>query len=212
MKYGDLTLGQIEAVVNKLGGMDGVRQLLRGEMVIRRKSFLLRSTVKLGGPQSISELNAALAINNWTLGDWARTIMQRVVLTATESELDIIVVTLSELGLDENARWHVVCRNAEEFGFQLCPAEAVLRLCAQGLDLQPGEDLLIGMAPLVDASNQPRIFEIHRLLFVDQKRLSAHNINAPTYNTDRIVFVRPRKRNIMKPEGPEGVGKTAYSE
>jgi len=29
MKYGELNLGQVEAVVNKLGGMDGVRRLLR---------------------------------------------------------------------------------------------------------------------------------------------------------------------------------------
>jgi hypothetical protein len=34
MKYGNLTLGQIEAVVNKLGGMDGVERLLRGELSV----------------------------------------------------------------------------------------------------------------------------------------------------------------------------------
>ncbi|PIR72123.1 MAG: hypothetical protein COU42_02245 [Candidatus Nealsonbacteria bacterium CG10_big_fil_rev_8_21_14_0_10_36_24] len=33
MKYGELTLGQIEAVVNKLGGMNGVNKLLSGELV-----------------------------------------------------------------------------------------------------------------------------------------------------------------------------------
>ncbi len=33
MKYGELTLGQIEAIVNKLGGMDGVRRLLSGGQV-----------------------------------------------------------------------------------------------------------------------------------------------------------------------------------
>jgi hypothetical protein len=31
MKYGELNLGQIEAIVNKLGGMEGVRRLLAGE-------------------------------------------------------------------------------------------------------------------------------------------------------------------------------------
>lgn len=34
MKYGDLSLGQIEALVNKLGGMDGVNKFLRGELII----------------------------------------------------------------------------------------------------------------------------------------------------------------------------------
>lgn len=34
MKYGNLTLGQVEAVVNKLGGMSGVESLLRDELVV----------------------------------------------------------------------------------------------------------------------------------------------------------------------------------
>ena len=34
MKYGELTLGQIEAMVNKLGGMEKVESLLRGELTI----------------------------------------------------------------------------------------------------------------------------------------------------------------------------------
>ncbi len=34
MKYGDLNLGQIEAIVNKLGGMDGVKGLLSGALVV----------------------------------------------------------------------------------------------------------------------------------------------------------------------------------
>jgi len=35
MKYGELTLRQVEDLVNKLGGMDGVRRFLSGEMVVQ---------------------------------------------------------------------------------------------------------------------------------------------------------------------------------
>ncbi|QQG42801.1 MAG: hypothetical protein HYW15_01155 [Candidatus Giovannonibacteria bacterium] len=35
MKYGELTLGQVEAIVNKIGGVDGVRRLLAGELSVR---------------------------------------------------------------------------------------------------------------------------------------------------------------------------------
>lgn len=43
MKYGEMTLGQIEALVNKLGGMDKVRQILSGtvEVVMNVISFLV---------------------------------------------------------------------------------------------------------------------------------------------------------------------------
>lgn len=34
MKYGELNLGQVEAIVNRLGGMDGVKRFLTGLMVV----------------------------------------------------------------------------------------------------------------------------------------------------------------------------------
>ncbi len=37
MKYNDLTLGQIEAIVNKLGGMEGVQSFLRGERTLHEQ-------------------------------------------------------------------------------------------------------------------------------------------------------------------------------
>ncbi len=36
MKYGGLTLGQIEAIVNKLGGMEGVQKFLSGALMVTR--------------------------------------------------------------------------------------------------------------------------------------------------------------------------------
>ena len=35
MKYGDFTLGQVEAVINKLGGEEGALKFLRGELVVQ---------------------------------------------------------------------------------------------------------------------------------------------------------------------------------
>ena len=41
MKYSKLNLGQIEALVNKLGGEDGVKALLSGEaVIINRPAYL----------------------------------------------------------------------------------------------------------------------------------------------------------------------------
>lgn len=34
MKYGELNLGQVEAIVNRLGGMEGVQRFLRGELIV----------------------------------------------------------------------------------------------------------------------------------------------------------------------------------
>jgi len=40
MKYGRLSLGQIEALVNKIGGMEAVEKILRGELVVRIKEVI----------------------------------------------------------------------------------------------------------------------------------------------------------------------------
>ncbi len=42
MKYANLDLGTIEAIVNKLGGMDGVNRFLRGELEVKEYSLLRR--------------------------------------------------------------------------------------------------------------------------------------------------------------------------
>ncbi len=39
MKYGELTLGQVEAIVNKLGGMESVKRFLAGEAVVSAKAI-----------------------------------------------------------------------------------------------------------------------------------------------------------------------------
>lgn len=48
MKYGELNLGQIEAIVNKLGGMEGVQRFLAGSIeVVVKKILTLVATVKV---------------------------------------------------------------------------------------------------------------------------------------------------------------------
>jgi len=66
MKYGDLNLGQIEAVVNKLGGMDGVYRLLSGELVIVDKAAKLLkfvAEIAVGGTEKFIAADAFGANN-----------------------------------------------------------------------------------------------------------------------------------------------------
>lgn len=76
MKYGDLNLGQIEAVVNKLGGMDGLSKFLRGELIVsepiqrwrERDGVIYLSLVSDGktGPEWIAYLESkGLFISNY---------------------------------------------------------------------------------------------------------------------------------------------------
>ena len=42
MKYGELNLGQVEAIVNKLGGMNGVHRFLSGELAVREVGQVIK--------------------------------------------------------------------------------------------------------------------------------------------------------------------------
>jgi len=62
MKYGELNLGQIEAMVNKLGGMEGVQRFLADKLEVVEKnsspaSEIFRLTVDYG--QSLEQMIAA---------------------------------------------------------------------------------------------------------------------------------------------------------
>jgi hypothetical protein len=50
MKYGELNLGQIEAIVNKLGGMDGVQRFLAGTSEVIAKGLFERLATTIAIP------------------------------------------------------------------------------------------------------------------------------------------------------------------
>ncbi len=82
MKYGELNLGQIEAVVNKLGGMDGVSKFLRGELIVSGpiKSWTEKDNVicfpatsdGIIGEQWIARLES----KSFRVGDYAKSVLR----------------------------------------------------------------------------------------------------------------------------------------
>ena len=83
MKYKKLDLGTIEAVVNKLGGMEGVEKFLRGELTVSEPVrtwreqdgviyFILRPTNNETGSQWIERLEK----KGFRISDWAKSILK----------------------------------------------------------------------------------------------------------------------------------------
>lgn len=71
MKYGELNLGQIEALVNKLGGMDGVKRFLAGTIEVVTKGILalVNGAVKFDAvdthdPQAFYQTRAGLWVSD----------------------------------------------------------------------------------------------------------------------------------------------------
>ena len=82
MKYGELNLGQIEAIVNKLGGMNGVAKLLRGELTVSEPTrrwreedgviYLSVTSDGTTGPEWIERLEK----KGYRVGDYAKSLLR----------------------------------------------------------------------------------------------------------------------------------------
>jgi len=197
MKYGELNLGQVEAVVNKLGGMDGVRRLLSGELVVKEaeRRFQIWKTIKLGGFKTADDVRKALKDGGFRLGDWANDILGKPAFTVTseETELDLVVVTVAELGFKKGATRRNIYKRAQEFGLELCPPDVGPQLRLQYGGQPNGEWLLIGMEPITASGGYLGVFRVKCRgleLWLSSHWGSPDDFWDPDY---RWVFVLPRK-------------------
>ncbi|MFA4999607.1 MAG: hypothetical protein WC519_02700 [Parcubacteria group bacterium] len=166
MKYSELTLGTVEAVVNKLGGMEGVQAFLRDELVLTKKTgqtFPLRHTIKLGTEETTDALKESLKKAGCDVSDWANDIMNQptFTLSKSENELDLVVFSLADLGFI-GARYKNICEKAKELGLQLCPLEVGPQLRLQYADQPKGEWLIIAMEPIAVSGGDLGVFGVGR--------------------------------------------------
>ncbi len=161
MKYNNWTLGQVEAVFNKLGGDEGVRRFLVGELVVKpvQPEFKVFKTIKLGtGPKTADDFRKAIKDKGMRISDWANDILDRPQFTvATEEiEVDLVAVSVAGLGFRDGAKLKDIYARSQELGLQLCPNEVGPQLRLQYADQPKGERFIIGMEPIADLDGNLR--------------------------------------------------------
>ena len=153
--------------------------------------------IKLGtGQKDADGFRKALKTAKCGIGDWANDIIGKPAFTvATEEiEVDLVIVTVEELGFKDGAKRSDIYKRAIELGLQLCPNEVGPQLRLQYMDQPKGQWLLIGMEPITDSDGNLRVFGVERN---DVGKLWLYaNYGSPVYVWDgshRWVFLRPRK-------------------
>ena len=198
MKYNNWTLGQVEAVFNKLGGDDGVRRFLAGELVAKPvvRNWSAWKTIKLGtGIKDANDFRLAIKNAEMRINDWANDIIGKPEFTviARETEVDLVKVTVGDLGFKDGARRDQIYDRAKELGLELCPPEVGPQLRLQYKDQPLNEWILIGMEPIRHSDGDLNVFNVeHRGggLWLDG---DFDNPDDVWYADSRWVFVRPRK-------------------
>ena len=159
----NLTAGQLNAVVKKLGGDAGVQRFLRGELRVvetQKREFPIWKTVKLGVHKTPAEYRKALEAGNHRSGGWVNEIFDKPVCTCAdkETDVDLVVLSVGDLGFKEGALYSQICDKAVAVGLEVCPAEVgpALRL-AYG-DQPRGERLIIATKPFTGSGDDLDLF------------------------------------------------------
>lgn len=191
MKYGDLTLGQMEAVVNKLGGMTGVFDFLSGELIVRKAKYHLEvwKTIKLGLRKSPKEYRDALKSGNYEVRLFpVGFVLDNLSVSQEVIEVDLVLLTARILGFQREVPQDVFYNSVLELGLQKCPDEVGPALREQYPDQPKDECILIGMES-TDPLNVLYVGHTGSTLWL--ANWSNRDDLCPVYF--KWVFVRPRK-------------------
>lgn len=152
-------------------------------------------TIKLGNHKDADAFRKALEKAGCKISDWANDIMGKPAFTvvAKETEIDLMVASVAELGFKTGVKRDQIYRRAKGFGLEICPSEVGPQLRLQYKD-QPNEEMLfIGMEPIVDSGGYPSMFRVERGgsdLWLGGNWGSPDFLWCPGH---RWVFVCPRK-------------------
>lgn len=165
MKYKDLTLGIIEAVFNKLGGLEGAQRFLRGELLVKEATEWRIPTWKiltLRVYESVDALHQTLETDGVLIREGAGHILKKVPLVRTEETVELVAVLVEEMGLANGATTREIYNRAAKLGLDLCPPQAGAELCIAYHDQPIGMYVKVAMKQIISSRGYPYVFFVGR--------------------------------------------------
>ena len=156
------------------------------------RHFPTWKTLRLGLYKTAYEYRKAMKSAKNKVGEWANGILGKAEFTCASqvTDVDLVVLSVAELGFKEGAKYSDICTRALELGLELCPAEVgpALRLAYKN---QPkGEWLIIAMNAITDSDGDLNVFHVEH--DNDELWLFGNNGHPDNFwgSVSRFVFVR----------------------
>jgi hypothetical protein len=132
-KYAGVNNGKVEAAINKLGGMDGVKDMLSGKVsVLSAALFNPWKTLMIDGTEKeCVDVQTNIMIRNCR---------RKVSMTM---RVNLFKVSCADLGFSDGATREELFKRAKKYGLELCPAEVGVVLREEYKDQPKGENLRI---------------------------------------------------------------------
>lgn len=117
-------------------------------------------TIQLGTHNSVNQLRQALIDDGFKIGPWCDDIFKKITVAPKTTEIELVVVTVAELGSPNGATRQKIYDKALSLGLHLCPAEVGPQLRLQYLDQPGGEWLFVAMDPIADSHGSLCVFYV----------------------------------------------------
>lgn len=186
----DLTMGQMNAIVKKLGGKEGALRFLRGETSIA-PTFPTWKTVTLGKYDLGSQYRQALLERGIEI-DYSpeRSMdMDCIHFLGEKKTLRLVKATASDLGFLLRPTLNELHKIAYQLGLVHCPIEAVLAFAME----HTSELSLVPTAFVQDHSNDEYAYCIDASIFEDKLMFTINDDSGSMFLQPReFVFCRPQ--------------------
>ena len=151
-------------------------------------------TLKLGTHRSTESLSKAHTDGGFRIGDRAAQILKKTALAETETEIELVLVTVAELGFEKATRRDAIYDRAKELGLDLVPAEAGPQLRRQYANQPMNEWMVMAMEPVAASDGNPRVFYVVRR--ADGQWLDTYygNPGSLWFPENRWVFARRQQK------------------
>lgn len=186
--------GLLTDFFEKLAGSDGTVWLNAFRRFLRKENpwpkFPTWRTIRIGTHRSADELRGAIIAAGNQISEWGGDILSKVCASRKAKDLELVMVTVAELGFENGATLREIYERAKTLGLDLCPAEAGPQLRLQYTDQPMNEWLLVAMEPITDSDGYLRVFSVARNSDGSWLRASYVGPGRVWSSDDRWVFAR----------------------
>jgi len=163
--------GSLKQLIVNLGGEDGdrweeeLKRFNRKEPCWVKETMVWKTwkTIKLGtGLKTADDFRKAFKASGNRIGDYANDILGKPAFSAAakESELELVKVSVKELGFKNGATRQEIYQRAQELGLKICPNEVGPQLRLQYENQPNGEWVLVAMEPISDSDGYLLLFHV----------------------------------------------------
>ncbi|MFZ3054788.1 MAG: hypothetical protein WA091_02315 [Minisyncoccales bacterium] len=162
------------------------------EVFFPSQKFEIWKIIRIGVFHNVYAIRNAIEQAGMKIGNYANDILGKIDLAPSETNINLVVLSVADLGLKDGTKYEEICERAKEIGLELCPAEVGPCLRSQYKN-QPNGEVIIAMEPVADSDGDLKLFGVVREGNDDCWLYSYYAYSDRFWNSDcRFVFVLPQ--------------------